>query len=196
MTYVNTQQNFKKFNYNITWTPKLRSIWLCRNLYTLLFLRKQLIYIFNPFSNLFRVRYDLRYLTRYFLVRRLDFLLTNIMLKSYGVVTSNWLKCCSYVVIQSANDYLDREEGVDVKVVNLSVDSKWYSRYVKSKSLVGVFIPKKIYKIQLVRVLQLLIFNWRALNSYRLFHSGYPIITKDWLLIRFVGNYYFKLLNF
>jgi len=196
MIYVNTQQNFKKFNYNITWTPKLRSIWLCRNLYTLLFLRKQLIYIFNPFSNLFRIRYDLRYLTQYFLVRRLDFLLTNIMLKSYSIVTSNWLKCCSYTIIQSANSYLDSEGEQGSGLVNLNVSSKWYSKYLKSKSLVGFFVPKKIYKVQLIKVLQLLIFNWRALNSYRLYHSGYPIITKDWLLVRFVGNYYFKLLNF
>jgi hypothetical protein len=42
----------------------------------------------------------------------------------------------------------------------------------------------------------LLVFNWRALNSCRLYLSGYPIVTKDWFLVRFVGNYYFKLLNF
>jgi|LakMenEpi03Aug12_release.lakeMendotaPanAssembly.Ray.scaffolds.fasta_scaffold50923_1 hypothetical protein len=196
MTFVNAQQNFKKFNYNITWTPRVRSIWLCRNLYTLLFIRKQLIYILNPHMAIFKSDYEMRYLTQYFLVRRLDYLLSNVMLKSYGIVTSNWVKSCSYVTLQTANNYLEEDNGTGVVNVGLTVNLNWYTKYLKPRSLIGVFVSKKIYKIQLIRVLQLLVFNWRALNSYRLFFSGYPIATKDWFLVRFVGNYYFKLLNF
>jgi hypothetical protein len=44
------------------------------------------------------------------------------MLKSYGIITSNWVKSCSYVTIQTANNYLEGDNGVGVESVGLTVN--------------------------------------------------------------------------
>lgn len=194
MTYVSNHQNFKKNIITLHWTPRLRSIWLQRNIFTLLVIYKNLIYAFINFSNVISLPYDWKYLTNYFLRRKLHFLLTHVFVKSYGITTSNWVISCSYNTISQGLSCLESPRTV-YNTVSL-VDTLWYRSYVKPQGLIGIFISKKIYKIELIRFIYIITHTWRSLNSVRYHYSGYPMATKDWSLVRFFGNYYFKFLNF
>lgn len=194
LTYISVQQNFKLSNPGLHWTPRLRSVWLYRNVFILLFLRKQLMRSNAAYKNLSVENYGWEYLANYFLTRKLHYVLSHIYQKPYGIVSSNWTKGCAYGTIQKGIEYLDNLKSDSE--VRITIKRRWYVRYTKPQGLLGIFISKKIYKIELIKFLQLLLFSWRSLNSANVYYSGYPIITKSWLPVRFLGNYYFKLLNF
>lgn len=194
MNLVIAQQNFRNFNPNLTWTPRLRAIWIYRNLHTLLSFAIQLVHAFNPYASLIRLDYSFMCMAWYFLTQRLHFILTHVALKSYGVVASNLEKSCGYATLCSAVNRIIAPKKLSEMRSDLNGSS--YVLYLKPKSLVGIFIAKKLYKLQLVRFVQLLISNWLPLNTSYLYFSGYPIATRNWFVVRFVGSYYFRLLNF
>lgn len=188
------KQNFKRVSPNLIWTLRLRSLWLYRNIFTLIFLYQQLLLNNAPYSVLKKNDQELDYLTQFVLVRKLYFLLTHIYLKSYTVRVSNFSRSCDYWSLSNSVNYVDDNQN-KLKVIPV-LSREWYSVYIRPYSLIGLFISKKLYKIEMVGFILLLLYNWRSLNTYRLYLSGYPILTKEWLLVPFFGNYYFKQLNF
>lgn len=189
-----TRQNFKKITPTLIWTLKLRSVWLYRNIFLLIFLRQSLILNVPQYWNLTHETNAMRYLANFLLLKKLHHLLTHIYLKTYTIVTSNFSRSCDYWTLTNGIVYLDQKQ-LNGEIFLQKV-TKWNMHYIKSKQLVGVFTAKRIYKIELIKFIQLLIFNWQTLNSKRLYNSGYPIITVEWFLLRFLGTHYFKTLNF
>jgi len=188
------KQNFKRTSPNLVWTLRLRSLWLYRNVSILIFLYQQLLLSKSPYLLLNKAVSDLHYLTQYVLIKKLYFILTHVYLKSYMIRVSNFARSCDYWTLQGGVNHLsDNNNSVQLLSV---MQQRWYSLYIKPRSLIGLFMSKKLYKLELVGFILLLLHNWRSLNSVRFYHSGYPIVTKEWLLVPFFGNYYFKKLNF
>ena len=188
------KQNFKRTSPNLVWTLRLRSLWLYRNIFILIFLYQQLLLSKSPYLLLNKSVSDLHYLTQYVLIKKLYFILTHVYLKSYMIRTSNFARSCDYWTLYGGVNHLG-DNNNNVQLLS-ALQQRWYSSYVKPRSLVGLFMSKKLYKLELVGFILLLLHNWRSLNSIRFYHSGYPIVTKEWLLVPFFGNYYFKKLNF
>lgn len=188
------KQNFKRISPNLIWTLRLRSLWLYRNTFTLIFLYQQLLLNNAPHFISKNTDQELNYLTQFVLVKKLYFLLTHIYLKSYTVRVSNFSRSCDYWSLSNSVNYVDDYQN-KLKITP-TLTREWYSVYVRPYSLIGLFISKKLYKIEMISFILLLLYNWRSLNTYRLYLSGYPILTKEWLLVPFFGNYYFKQLNF
>lgn len=189
-----TKQNFKRVSPNLIWTLRLRSLWLHRNMFTLIFIYQQLLLNNAPYAVLKNNTQELNYLTQFILIRKLYFILTHIHLKSYMIRVSNFSRSCDYWSLSNGVNYLDDYQN-KIQITPL-LARHWYAIYVKPRSLIGLFISKKLYKLELINFILLLLYNWRSLNTYRLYLSGYPILTKEWLLVPFFGNYYFKQLNF
>lgn len=189
-----TQQNFNRITPMLTWTLRLRSIWIYRNIFTLLLIRHQLNLSKIPYWNWLQPNLLRNYFLDYIVQQKLYFLLTHIKRKSYTVRQSNFAKSCDYWALSNGINYFTNENAS--LVIASPMKPEWYVNYVRPWSLVGVFIAKKIYKIELVQFINLVLFNWRALNSKRQYFSGYPILTPDWFTLRFLGTYYFKILNF
>lgn len=188
------KQNFRRTSPNLIWTLRLRSLWLYRNTFMLIFLYQQLLLNNPSYASTQRAQPDLVYLTQFVLIKKLHFILTHTYLKSYSVRVSNFGRSCDYWSLRNGINYLDDRK--DCLKLLPTTTKEWNAHYVKPKSLIGLFISKKLYKIQLIRFILLLLHNWGSLNSYRLYSAGYPIVSKEWLLVPFFGNYYFKQLNF
>lgn len=189
-----TKQNFKRQYPTITWTLRLRSVWLHRNVFTMLFLRRQMNFYSIPYWAWPRCDSLRDGIIDYVMQQKLYFLLTHVQLKSYTIRVSNFSKSCDYWTLSNGVNFFDnktKQWGLTTRVQPI-----WYIPYVKSWSLVGVFIAKKIYRIELIQIVRLLIYHWSALNTQRLYYAGYPNITQEWLILSFLGTYYFKVLNF
>lgn len=189
-----TKQNFKRLTPSLTWTLKLRSIWLYRNIFILLAIRQKLNISKVPYWNWIQTNSMRNFLSDYLLQYKLYQLLSQICLKSYTIRISNFGKSCDYWALANGNNYF--EIKTEQTKVTTPMNPVWYSLYLKPWTLLGIFTSKKIYKIQLIKFIHLLVDHWQALNTSRLYYSGYPIITKNWLVLRFLGTYYFKTLNF
>jgi len=178
-----TKQNFKRVSPNLTWTLRLRSLWLYRNSFTLIFLYQQLLINNSNYPSLKYTSSDIQYLTQFVLIKKLYYILTHVYLKSYSVRVSNFSRSCDYWSLNNGINYLDdRKDGLKLIPV---LTQQWSTVYIKPKSLIGLFISKKLYKIELINFILILLHNWRSVNSYRLYLSGYPIVTKEWLLVPF-----------
>ena len=188
------RQNLKRTSPNLTWTLRLRSLWLYRNSFTLIFLYQQLLVNNSNYPSLKYTSSDIQYLTQFVLIKKLYYTLTHVYLKSYSVRVSNFSRSCDYWSLNNGINYLDDRKD-NLKLIPV-LTQQWSIVYIKPKSLIGLFISKKLYKIELINFILILLHNWRSINSYRLYLSGYPIVTKEWLLVPFFGNYYFKQLNF
>lgn len=190
------KQNLKRVSPNLTWTPRLRSLWLYRNTFILLFLYQQLLLNKSTYLQPNSLAPDLSCFSQYVLIKKLYFILTRIYRKSYMVRVSNFAKSCDYWALSNGVNYLSG--GTSTPSIRLlpTLPHSQYSLYIKPRSLVGLFVSKKLYKIELIQFILLILHNWRSLNSYRLYRAGYPIVTREWLLVPFFGNYYFKQLNF
>lgn len=188
------KQNFKRTSPNLIWTLRLRSLWLYRNIFILIFLYQQLLLSKSPYLLLTKDLSDLHYLAQYVLIKKLYFILTHVYLKSYMIRVSNFAKSCDYWTLYGGVSHLG-DYSSSIRPLS-TLQQRWYSLYIRPRSLVGFFVSKKLYKLELVGFIILLLHNWRSLNNSRFYHAGYPIVTKEWLLVPFFGNYYFKKLNF
>lgn len=188
------QQNLRRRSPLLVWTLRLRSIWLYRNIFILIFLYKQIALNHISHLNLLHANRLTEYLTQVVLIKKLNYLLTHIHLKSYTVVTSKFSRSCDYWILLNGLNYLTDKDLVWRNAINFK--KRWYAIYVNPYALIGVFLANKFYKPQLIRLLQLLIYSWQTLNSQRIYHSGYLIFTNNWLVVRFLFLRYFKILNF
>ena len=188
------KQNFKRTSPNLIWTLRLRSLWLYRNIFILIFLYQQLLLSKSPYLLLKKDVSDLHYLAQYILIKKLYFILTHVYLKSYMIRVSNFAKSCDYWTLSGGVSHLG-DHSISIRPLS-TLQQRLYSLYIRPRSLAGLFVSKKLYKLELVGFILLLLHNWRSLNNSRFYHSGYPIVTKEWLLVPFFGNYYFKKLNF
>jgi len=188
------KQNFRRTSPNLVWTLRLRSLWLYRNIFILIFLYQQLLLSKSSYLLLNKAGSDLHILTEYILIKKLYFILTHVYLKSYMIRVSNFARSCDYWSLYAGVNHLGG--GDSVALVWAALPRQWYASYIKPRSLAGLFMSKKLYKLELINFILLILHSWRSLNSVRCYHSGYPIVTREWLLIPFFGNYYFKRLNF
>ena len=96
------KQNFKRTPPNLVWTLRLRSLWLYRNIFILIFLYQQLLLNKSPYLLLNKIVPDLQYLTQYVLIKKLYFILTHVYLKSYMIRVS---KGVGYTLIKGVFDF-------------------------------------------------------------------------------------------
>lgn len=188
------QQNFRRRTPLLVWTLRLRSIWLYRNIFILIFLYKQLVLQHVPHFDLLNSNRLTEHLTQLVLIKKLHYTLTRVHLKSYTVVTSKFSRSCDYWILLNGFNYLRSRDLVWRN--SLDFKNHWYMIYVNPYTLVGVFLANKFYKPELLRLVQLLIYNWQTLSVGRVYHSGYLIFTNNWLILRFLFLRYFKVLNF
>lgn len=192
--YFIIKQNLKRVSPALIWTTKLRSIWIYRNIFILLTIRHQLKLTNTLYWNWTKDTLMHEFLTNYLLIRKLHFLLINIHQKSYAIRVSNISKSCDYWSLTNGINY-SYQNSTKLNIQPL-VNPFWTRIYVKPKSLVGLFVAKKLYKLELIKFILLLIHSWRPFNRNQVYNAGYPILTNEWLWITFLGTFYFKIFNF
>lgn len=194
--FLYAQQNLRKRTPLLVWTLKLRSIWLHRNIFILIFLYQQLSLKKIPYYTLAQPTRLLNYFIRFILIKQLYHLLTHIYLKSYTIVVNKFSRSCDYWVIKHGISYLELSIGSEATHRPLADNKHWYVFYTSPKTLIDMFLSKKFYKTELIKLIQLLIYNWPVLNAKRFYVSGYLIFTNNWYSVRFLFLKYFRVLNF
>jgi hypothetical protein len=194
--FIYAQQNLRRRTPLLVWTLRLRAIWLHRNIFILIFLYQQLSIKKIQYQTRLQPTYILNSLISLMLIKQVYYLLTHVSPKSNAIATSKFAHSCEYWVIKHGISYLELNIGEEAEHKPFAYDKHWYVFYTSPKTLIDIFLSKKFYKTVLVKLMQLLIYNWPVLNARRVYISGYLLFTTNWYYVRFLFLRYFRVLNF